>query len=174
MKDSFIPNLEVFSGAADPAEARVYAVTSNTDSNLVENGWQLSGHLVGPQCDFAHTLPARIPFRAERSSNSVAEAIVPDPCFWTPELPFLYRAELNLQQGERAASRHTQTIGIRRFGNRGSAFYFDTKRFVLRGVNLNFDVKPMESQLNYMRKLGRPPLLRGLRHSCVNSPAAAE
>ncbi len=87
------------------------------------------------------------------SSNIVlAEAIVPDPCFWTPELPFLYRAELNLQQDEQAASRHTQTIGIRRFGNRGRTFYFDAKRFVLRGVNLNFDDEPTESRLNYMRE----------------------
>ncbi len=55
MKDFFNPKLEVFSGAADPAEARVYVVASNGTSALTENGLQLSGQLVGPQCDFAHT-----------------------------------------------------------------------------------------------------------------------
>ncbi len=154
MKDSFVKNLEVFSGAADPAEARIYAVAGDKASGYEDNGWQLSGQLVGPQCDFAHTLPARIPFRAKRSSTGVlAEAIVPDPCFWTPELPFLYRAELNLHHGEEAASRRTQTIGIRRFGNRGRVFFFDAKRFVLRGVNANFNDESLsESVLEYARE----------------------
>jgi hypothetical protein len=154
MKDSSVKNPEVFSGAADPAEARVYAV-ANHDAGHGDNGWQLSGHLVGPQCEFAHTLPARISFRAQHLENGIlAEAVVPDPCFWTPELPFLYRAELNFHHGDAVESKYTQTIGIRRFGNRGGTLYFDAKRFVFRGVNLSFDVEPTESQLNYARETG--------------------
>ncbi|HEX3999443.1 MAG TPA: hypothetical protein VHX65_12905 [Pirellulales bacterium] len=84
--------LELFFGDAHEAAARVYARLARDESTADR---KLSGELVGPECRFAQTLSARIPFRDLGPGESLlAEAVVPDPCFWTPELPMLYRAEL--------------------------------------------------------------------------------
>jgi hypothetical protein len=59
--------------------------------------FQLGGRLVGPECERAHTLPTSAPFVARVVEGALlAEAVVVDPCFWTPDLPFLYRAKLEL------------------------------------------------------------------------------
>ena len=97
---------------------------------------RISGQLIGPVCEFSQTLPAKHQFiefqGTDRQPASLAQAIVPDPCFWTPELPFLYRAELQLHiDGEIATI--NRIVGIRRLGMRGKSLFFDGKRFVLRG-----------------------------------------
>ena len=47
-------------------------------------------------------------------ASLLAEAIVPEPCFWTPEMPHLYQAEVQLRRGGRRA-------GPRRRGSSASA-----------------------------------------------------
>ena len=60
-------------------------------------GDALRGHVTGPFCDRAQTLPATLPLRAiEHGDQLLAEAVVPDPCFWTPELPFQYRVQIEI------------------------------------------------------------------------------
>ena len=67
-------------------------------------GSHLAGELIGPECRFAQTLSARIPFRDRGPGESLlAEAVVPDPCFWTPELPMLYQSK-NREEGARSNS----------------------------------------------------------------------
>jgi hypothetical protein len=146
--------LDVFHGVADPAVARVYArlrVAEGECGPLEE--LTLKGRLVGPECAFAHTLPLRMPFlEVERAGSGdprttvgpratkqaaaglLAEAVVPDPCFWTPELPFFYRAEIELRRGADVLWRCERMLGIRRLGVRGQSLWFDGKRFVLRGA----------------------------------------
>ena len=154
-----------------PLAAGHLQLASNT-----ETPWQLTGKLIGPQCAFAHTLPAHMKFASRqgnlplppgegwgegaassapkgrsKAETLLAEAVVPDPCCWTPELPFLYRAQLELRRSRvpgvevlRAPSGMPDpevvlqvdcVLGIRRFGVRGKNFYFEGKRFVLRGVS---------------------------------------
>jgi hypothetical protein len=139
--DSLLRHVEVFSGSADPAESRVYAVAALAEEFRHEpKQFQWSGHLIGPECEFAHTLSARIPFVHRPADESLlAEAIVPDPCFWTPELPFLYRAVLELWQSDESSVKIVRQIGIRRLGIRGRDLYFEGKRFVLRGIGGNSD-----------------------------------
>jgi hypothetical protein len=99
--------LQLFFGEASEAEARVYArVTS--DAPL--EGWRIGGSLLGPECQFAKTLTATIPFVDRGPGNGLlAEAIVPDPCFWTPELPFLYRAKV-VVYSSRSVVRQASTV----------------------------------------------------------------
>lgn len=137
--DSLMRHIEVFSGSADPTEARVYAVAALAEEFRLEpKQFQWNGHLIGPECEFAHTLSARIPFVHRPADESLlAEAIVPDPCFWTPELPFLYRAVLELRRDDEPSVKIDRQIGIRRLGIRGRDLYFEGKRFVLRGIGGN-------------------------------------
>jgi hypothetical protein len=80
-------------------------------------------------------LPARMRMMDRGEGNRLLlEAVVPDPCFWTPELPFLYRVQVELQRGGETIEKCERLVGIRRFGVRDRALSFDGKRFVLRGV----------------------------------------
>ena len=129
--------VQVFFGASDPAQARIYAQLELPESLFADQAdLRLSGRLIGPDCEFAHTLPARIPIvqRDASQASLLAEAVVPDPCFWTPELPFQYRAEIQLHRDDRLLASWQRRLGIRRLGARGRFLFFDGKRFVLRGT----------------------------------------
>jgi hypothetical protein len=47
---------------------------------------RIEGLITGPYCAYARTLPATYPIRSGQVS-------IVDPCYWTPELPFLYQIE---------------------------------------------------------------------------------
>jgi hypothetical protein len=132
--------LQLFVGEASQAEARVYAALHR--GSLPGNA-ELAGELVGPNCRYSQTLAARIRF-VDRGPGPalLAEAVVPDPCFWTPELPFMYDAELRISPSDAAKAISTPAVmqrplGIRRLGVQRRSIYLDAKRFVLRGVRLD-------------------------------------
>src|SRR5262245_28286526 len=98
-----LSELEVFFGDASTAEARVYArmVACHDASDC-----RLSGAVIGPQCDYARTLSTTVPLVDIRQISTkhganvlLAEAIVPDPCFWSAEVPLLYLVEVELWRG---------------------------------------------------------------------------
>src|SRR3954471_17984228 len=98
MTPDFPESLELFFGDANPAETRVYARCATGSLKAGQQRPQITGILTGPFCEYAQTLAATIPFvDAGPGKSSLAQAIVPDPCFWTPELPYLYRAHLELR-----------------------------------------------------------------------------
>jgi hypothetical protein len=139
--------LDVFFGAASPAEARIYARLELSEENA-RAGYQLAGRVVGPECAFSHTLPARMPMMDRGEGNRLLlETVVPDPCFWTPELPFLYRVQIELQRGGETIEKCERLVGIRRFGVRNRALNFDGKRFVLRGVHSQSEISNFKSQI---------------------------
>jgi hypothetical protein len=138
----------VFFGDAADAEARVYVLATpigdSADAASLE-GLKITGRVEGPKCRYSHTLPARIPVRHRgvRTSDGdvalarpelVGEAIVPDPNFWTPELPFLYRATVEVRRGEEVVAKYEQDFGIRPLGVRGKRLVFDGKIWVPRAV----------------------------------------
>jgi hypothetical protein len=130
---NFADSLELFFGDANPAETRVYARVPHADSS---ERLQLGGHLTGPFCQFAQTLPATIPLVDVGPGPSLlAQAVVPDPCFWTPELPFLYRARVELRRDGELLDAVERPLGIRPLGSRGRRFYYEGRPWVLRGVH---------------------------------------
>ncbi len=134
--DSPLATLELFFGDANDAIARVYARVAITPGQRAEN-ITLSGMVSGPECAFATTLPARVPLLSKGPGVSLlAEAVVPDPCFWTTELPFLYRVRVELRNGNEVLAAREQMFGIRRLGVSGRKLYFDTKRYIVRAVSL--------------------------------------
>jgi hypothetical protein len=127
---------QLFVGDANEALARVYAALPRAGLHAEA---RLVGELAGPFCRYSQTLPARIRFVDRGPGASLlAEAIVPDPCFWTPELPFLYKAELRITAGEEPDGDITvaagRAFGIRRLGVEKASIYLDARRFVPRGV----------------------------------------
>ena len=124
-------SLELILGEASPIEARVYARVAR-DS---DNSMRLTGLIVGPECAYAHTLTSTVSFRPRRGEREImAEALVPDPCFWTPETPYLYRVNIDLEHG--GCREHAERLfGIRPLGAKGRDLIFASRRWVLRGVS---------------------------------------
>ena len=130
MNERFEDELELFFGEATPAQARVYAQLSRA-------GWPegvtLTGTIRGPHCEYAQTLPATFRF-ADRGAGEtlLAEAVVPDPCFWTCPLPYLYDVVLELRRGNEVLPQVKRPFGIRPLAAKGRSLMFAGKRWVLR------------------------------------------
>lgn len=132
-----LENLEVFFGDANNAEARVYA---RLPASGLPGNCDLTGRVVGPTCEYSRTLPASIPFMKQRrvgtdGNTLLLEAIVPDPCFWSQELPFLYRAELELRSGGRAVAALDRGFGVRPLGARGRDLVWEGRAWVARAAD---------------------------------------
>jgi len=82
--------------------------------------------LTGPRCQFSHTLAADFVFRT--TTNAAPMALVTEPCYWTPALPFLYDLQLGKSEEQKIS------VGLRRWTSQGSSFYLETRRTVLRGA----------------------------------------
>ena len=146
MSESPLDGAEIFFGQATPAEARLYVrvTVPETPGDIT-----LSGNLSGPFCRYAQTLPLTVPLHAKEQPRAASrqsldgeppqafsELVIPDPCFWTPELPFLYRAQLELRRGTGSIDTAQRVIGVRRLGVRGRDLFFEGKRWVLRGIRV--------------------------------------
>jgi hypothetical protein len=135
--DRFDDQLDVFFGEATPTQARVYAQLPRGDGPLDA---RLEGTLSGPTCRYAETLPTHYRFRDRgvlkggvSQDSMLIEAVVPDPCFWTPRLPYLYEVKLELRVGDEVVGRVARPFGIRPLGVRANSFVFAGKRWVFRG-----------------------------------------
>jgi hypothetical protein len=130
----FADRLELFFGDASDTVCRVYARLPG----VTESGLTLSGHLAGPNCAYADTLPARFAL-SDRGPGAglLAAATVPEPCFWTPDMPHLYRATVELRRGDKVLASVTRDIGLRTLGAASGKLYYDAKRWVLRGVRMD-------------------------------------
>jgi len=107
-------NFEIIVGDVSDVEARVYVRYHGPEPNI-----SLDGKLRGPFCKNARTLPAEIAFRQiENAAKVQAEAVVPDPCMWTTELPHVYEVTVEARQGERVLETYHGTIGLRRLAPR--------------------------------------------------------
>lgn len=126
-------NLQIFFGQLTSAEARIYAKLDGvTDSSRI----RISGAVAGPSCRYARTLAARIPFRKRAGGADVlAEAIVPDPCFWTPEMPYLYEAYVEVCDGEELVAATSQSLGLRPIAVADRRLLSAGRNFVVRAAH---------------------------------------
>ena len=143
-----LSDLEVFFGDANNAEARVYArLHASEDSD----DCQMTGRVIGPTCEYATTLSAAIPLTMKRSPASgaaprppalLAEGVVPDPCFWSTDLPFVYRVEVELRRGTELLATTERLLGIRPLGAFRRRLVFEAKPWVPRGVDRGEVARP--------------------------------
>jgi hypothetical protein len=128
----FSERVEIFFGEASDAQCRVYARLRGPEARA---GLRLAGSMTGPNCLYAETLPATFDFADRGPGDSlVAAALVPEPCFWTPEMPHQYRVDLRLERNGDVLARACRPLGIRTLGAAGHSLLFDGERWVLRGV----------------------------------------
>ena len=108
--------IEIFVGDVNDVEARVFARFQPASCQRAgSEPIVLRGTLRGPYCETARTLPAEMAFRdLGPIQPGLAEAIVPDPCVWSAELPHLYEVEVEARQGDRVVAAYNGKIGLRR------------------------------------------------------------
>jgi beta-galactosidase/beta-glucuronidase len=114
-------DLEITVGDVSNVEARVIARYAGAAGHSV----QIRGTLRGPYCAGMHTLPAEYAFRESAAGEAAqAEAIVVDPCVWTPEMPHVYQADVEARQSDRIVAEYHGQIGLRRLQPRREGYYF--------------------------------------------------
>jgi len=128
-------NITVLLGQAAEMEARVY-VRTDPETKIVK----IEGHLHGPVCEYAHTLPAESQLRPVSESAKgifLSEILLMDPCYWTPALPFQYELDMTITYDEGTMIREKRLVGIRRWAIEGASFSLERRRVVLRGCRVD-------------------------------------
>lgn len=113
-------------------DARVFLEPHN-DSGIAE----LKGFVRGPFCEFSKTLTADFPLRTVISAGLVTpsvESLVMEPCYWTPDLPFLYEFHLKLQMEDGSFENTLLKTGMKRMNCEDRNLRLQGKRIVLRGL----------------------------------------
>jgi len=95
----------------------------------------LTGKIVGPYCNFARTLPAEFSLTDIKSNSDIHVAQVIDPCYWTPELPFLYDLHLGILKEDGQEIEQTLKVGLTRWGCESRNLRLESRRIVLRGTS---------------------------------------
>lgn len=114
--------------------------TENHARVLVSNdGKTLAGTVRGPFSDFAKTLTAD--FKLKPAGSQGVEALITEPCYWTPQLPMRYELHVDGEQ--------SKPFGLKRFYCSGRNLTLEGKRIVLRGKACN---SPSEADLELARQ----------------------
>jgi len=133
--DATPPRLAVILGRADEMRAVVYL-------RMLDGEVSLAGTLRGPRCRHAATLQTTASLRmlpppeAGAVGAAIAEVILVEPGFWSPELPNRYELELCLTDRSGRTTNHSQMVGVCRLGHRNGAFRLDGRRYVPRAITL--------------------------------------
>jgi len=133
MTTDLLANLDVFHGDLTVNRAYVYARLPRPADDA---GLSLVGQVRGPRCRLAETLPVTSPLvDLGPGPTLLAQALLPDPCFWSPDLPAIYDVTVNLLRGTELIATARREIGLRALGVRGRNLFLNGKRWVLRGVS---------------------------------------
>ncbi|MDX1962710.1 MAG: hypothetical protein SFX18_06130 [Pirellulales bacterium] len=102
----------------------------------------VSATLIGPQSRYSQTLSTRYNFRVARQVRVMPDAwqvTCPDPCYWTPNLPFFYEIHLDVRdarQPEGPITSYRLPLALKRLSIGKQSLYCDGERTVLRGITL--------------------------------------
>jgi hypothetical protein len=102
----------------------------------------LTGIIRGPFSDFAKTLTAD--FKLKSADSHGAEALITEPCYWTPQLPMRYELCVDVSSTEKPVP-----FGLKRFYCSGRNLTLESKRIVLRGISCE---SPTEDDLQLARQ----------------------
>jgi hypothetical protein len=141
--------------------------SANGSAHLKSCPWKVTGYLTGPYHRFHRTVASVYPLRPcdmlETGRRVVAEVLIPEPCFWSPEQPYLYHARLTCQaisKTELPSRVATWRIAFRHLHATGGSFFLTGKPWQPVGF---WDPRPFDHQAS-------PPetLVQRLRSAGLN------
>lgn len=129
---SELPLLDVFFGELSVHRASIYArLPRPTD----DAGLKITGQVRGPRCRLAQTLPVNANLvDLGGGPTLLARAVMPEPNFWSHDLPSIYDVTVNLELNGKILATARRSVGLRALGVRDRRFHFEGKNWVLRGV----------------------------------------
>src|SRR6476646_3772891 len=105
-----LPELDVFYGELTVNRALIYARLPRPAD---DTGLSLAGHVRGPRCLHAQTLPLTGPLTDLGAGPTLlARAVVPEPTFWSPDLPAIYDVTIDLRRGPQTIATARREIGL--------------------------------------------------------------
>lgn len=104
---------------------------------------EIRGRIRGPFCEYSRTLPSNFPIRD-------GQALIVDPCFWTPSLPFQYEVETTVLHDDGRQQTETFLWGLRWCQLHRDNVRLNGKRFVVRAI----ESRPGEMNLEELRAHG--------------------
>lgn len=119
---------KIITTSYDPAQAELHLQYTGMDS-FDATTWKAS--VIGPYCHGRQTIA--IAHALEASSSDAFTVRIPEPCYWSPEVPFLYELVLE-DTGSQLKYRHRwglQSLVIKR-----NQFLLNQEKLALRGVRL--------------------------------------
>lgn len=163
-------------GRADDMRAEVWlrcdpAAAGVAEADTAAGPLTVVGTLTGPSCTLAATLPTTAALADQGAGDGrapLARGLCTEPGFWTPELPCLYRAEVELRRGDRVVASGWRHVGLRRAGARGRSIWLDGRRYVPRGVACDGSVDDLKS----LRSLHAAAVIAGDRLGTAVESAA--
>jgi hypothetical protein len=116
------------------ARARLYVEVEGLGRDVPE-GLRLQGTVRGPRNALAKTLPTS--YSLDHLGETVlAQAIVTDPCFWSPETPNIYDVSVKLVDDRKAVWKDAQLqVGFCPLSIQGRFFHWEGKPWILRGIS---------------------------------------
>jgi hypothetical protein len=106
--------IEIVVTDVNDIEAHVVARYTGEAGGIV-----LAGTIRGPYCETARTLPAEYSFRPLSGKNpATVEAVLPDPCTWSEEVPHLYEVSVIAQRAAEVVAEYRGAIGLRGRGEK--------------------------------------------------------
>ncbi len=120
---------KIITTSFDPAQAELHVQYTGMEA-FDANEW--SGSIIGPYCHARQTIAISYPLNP--SSNDAFSARVAEPCYWSPNAPFLYELVLqnNLDQRKYRHRWGLQSLLIKR-----NQFLQNQQKLTLRGVRLS-------------------------------------
>ena len=121
--------LQVFTSR--PSDTEAYLAFVDMTGGQMKS---LSGSIKGPRCTRARTLAATFGIEeSEFNGNIPIGKLIPDPCYWTPQLPFLYDIALDVKFADGSQQSWTHSVGLRRWEVVKTDLFRERRRVVLRG-----------------------------------------
>lgn len=122
-------------GESTPLSATLYF---QLPSGAPDVGGELTGRLRGPLAPGRRLLSAEYPLvDLGPGPSRLARAVVPDPCYWSPDLPAVYETLVEWSVNGQAQASWTSRIALRRQGTRRRSLHLEGQRWVLRGIRGN-------------------------------------
>jgi len=141
---TFADEIDVFYGRVTHSSAQVYVRVS---SLVGGREWSIAGRVRGPIAPGTRTLPTTVALAdLGTGATLLGSCSIPDPAFWTTQLPCVYEVHIQLLHNGEVVETATRSLGIRFFGASGRNLLWQGKRWVLRGVSPDvFDIQELDA-----------------------------
>ena len=162
-----IQQITVANRRVDPAQAEI--VISIQVENLTQ-ATRAAGRLVGPKCRYAATVEVAYPMQVSSGltpdSNSAhlwLRVVIPEPCLWDPESPFVYDGCVELYDEGKLCDRREFLHGLAQPRLTATGAICNARSFTLRAASAHAATEPA---MNDLRQ-------QGINALFVDSPPSA-